>query len=202
MAASYETFEAALGRPIDSVEVARVIAALGGRYEVRTLSQGTGAYDPDYARTVAWDFSSAPRASRFFATNLGVTRRHGCLDDSRPVAGRRLDQRSPRLFQAARRHSLVLQTVERGRRVALRPCHREARGRVPARPLCAAGALGRRYKFPLTPRQVETLQADLLTYREVWEGLLRICQSRRFFDDPSTLPADAQALINARCGRD
>jgi len=57
------------------------------------------------------------------------------------------------------------------------------------------------YKFPLTPRQAERLQADPLLYREVWDGLVRICQSRRFFDDPTTLPGDAQAVLNARCGR-
>ena len=199
MAASYETFAAALGRPIDSVEVTRVIAALGGSYEVRALSQGTSAYDPDFARTVAWNFSSAPPASRISATNLGVrddtvvwmTLAPSLVDGSisdRPVSFKLRDDTHWFFRPWGDEWHYAPVIVKRGDAYLLDLY-------VPQRNWDG------RYKFPLTPRQVENLQADLLTYREVREGLLRICRSRRFFDDPSTLPADAQSLINARCGR-
>ncbi|MDQ2586635.1 hypothetical protein [Saccharothrix yanglingensis] len=71
-AAPYETFANALGKPVDSVEVQVVVDALGGAYEVRALEPSAARYDPDVARTAAWDFPAAPPANGRVATHLGV----------------------------------------------------------------------------------------------------------------------------------
>lgn len=200
MAVPYETFEAALGRPVDSAEVRRVIDALGGSYVVRPITQNTAGYDPDLSRTVAWDFPSAPRANRSVATHLGVR------DDT--VVWMTL---APSLVDGSISDQAVSFMARDDTNEIFRPSGDEwhwapaivKRGDVYLLDLdVPQGHWDGNYKFPLTPRQAEKLRTDLLTYREVWGKLVRICQSQPFFDDPATLPARAQSVINARCGRD
>ncbi|MGB3437375.1 MAG: hypothetical protein WBA97_01375 [Actinophytocola sp.] len=199
-ATPYETFANALGKPIDSVEAQTVIDALGGVWEVRHLEPSAARYDPDTARTVAWDFPSAPPANNYTATHLGIrddtivwlTLSPALVDGSisdRAVAFR-LPNVDEEIFRPQGRDwNWAPAIVRRGAAYLLNLD-------------VGQGHWDGSYKFPLTPRQAESLQADSLLYREVWERLVRICQSRRFFDDPATLPDDAQAVINARCGRD
>ncbi|GAA1295413.1 hypothetical protein [Saccharothrix xinjiangensis] len=194
-----ETFTTALGKPVDSAEARTVIDVLGGAHEIRPLKPSVARYDPDTARTVAWDFPSAPPANRWTATHLGVQ------DDT---------------IVWITLASALVDGVTGDRAVFLRLSDDDEEVFRPQGPdwNWAPGIIRRgtahlldldvgqghwdgNYKFPLTPRQAENLQADLLLYREVWDGLVRICQSRRFFDDPTTLPGDAQAVIDARCGR-
>ncbi|MEU4804979.1 hypothetical protein [Actinosynnema sp. NPDC023587] len=198
-AAPQETFANALGRPVDSAEARVVIDALGGVHEVRLLPHSTSRYDPDLARTVAWDFPSAPPANRWTATHIGVR------DDT--VVWITV---SAALVDGVAGDRGVFLRLPEGDEEIFRP-RGEDWNRAPA--IVRRGAaylldldVGQghwdgNYKFPLTPRQARSVRADPLLYREVWDGLVRICQSRRFFDNPATLPDDAQAVIDARCGR-
>ena len=192
-------FESAVDRPVTSPEVQAVIAALGGRYEVHPVAKGPARYDPDLDRTVTWDFPDAPPANRWNPTQLWVR------DDT--VVSLNL---APELVGRSGPWSVVLRADDDTRGV-YRPQGAEwnwapgivqRRGRFLLDLDVGQGHWDGNYKFPLTPRQVERLQEDLRLYREVWDGLVRICQGRRFFDDPATLPGDAQALIDARCGQD
>ena len=196
--ASQAFFASAVDRPVDSPEVQAVIAALGDRYEVRPLPQGTASYDPDLERTVTWDFPDAPPANRWAPTQLGVR------DDT--VVWLNL---APELVGKSGPRSVVLRADDDTRGI-FRPWGEEwnwapeiirRRGRYLLHLNVPRGHWDGVYKFPLTARQAERLQEDLLLYREVWDGLVRICQGRRFLDDPATLPGDAQSLIDARCGR-
>ena len=194
---SHETFANALGKPVDSAEARTVIDVLGGDHEVRLLEPTVSRYDPDTARTVAWDFPSAPPANRYVATHMGV--RDGTIV---------WITASPALVGGALVDRAVYFRLPDDERV-FRP---QGAGWDRAPAIVRRGAaylldldIGQghwdgNYKFPLTPRQAESLQADPLLYRQVWDGLVRICQSRRFFDDPATLPGDAQDVIDARCG--
>ncbi|CCH32270.1 hypothetical protein ABZ816_34075 [Actinosynnema sp. NPDC047251] len=199
LAAPRETFANALGRPVDSVEARTVIDVLGGTYEVRPIGRSTARYDPDRVCTVAWDFPSAPPANRWTATHLGVR------DDT--IVWITL---SSTLVEGVRGDQGVFLRLSDDDEQIFRPQGSDWNW-APAIVRRGAGYLldldvgqghwDGNYKFPLTPRQAASLEADPLLYREVWNGLVRICQSRRFFDDPTTLPADAQAVIDARCGR-
>lgn len=199
-AAPYETFANALGKPIDSAETRLVIDALGGIYEVRPWKGAVSRYDPDAARTVSWEFTSAPPTAWGGAAKLSVR------DDT--VVSMAL---SPDLVEGAISNQVVFFSVPNEDVEIFRPRGSDwnwapaitQRGTTFLLDLdVAQGHWDGNYKFPLTPRQAESLRAEPLLYREVWDGLVRICQSRRFFDDPQTLPGDAQSLINARCGRD
>lgn len=193
----YATFAAALGRPVDSAEVRRVVAALGGTYDVRPMRPTAARYDPDVARTVAWDFAEAPPANHYAATHLGV--RDGT------VVWLTL---APELVAGAASGRAVSLRLPDEDEVVFRPQGREwswAPQIIRRRTAylldldVGQGHWDGSYKFPLTPQQAADLQADPLLYREVWDGLVRICQSARFLDDPATLPASAQSLIDARC---
>lgn len=195
-----ETFENALGKPVDSAEARTVIDLLGGDHEVRHLVPTAVRYDPDTARTVAWDFPSVPPANRYAATHLGVrddtivwltlspTLVTGAISD-RPVFLREPDVDEV-IFRAQGPEWNWAPAIVRRGSAYLFDLH------------VGQGHWDGDYKFPLTARQAENLAADPIRYRAVWDGLVRICQSRRFLDDPATLPADAQAFIDARCGRD
>jgi hypothetical protein len=194
----YETFANALGTPVDSAEAQTVIDVLGGDHEVRRLEPSAARYDPDTARTVAWDFPAAPPANRYVATHIGV--RDGMVVWITV---------SPLLVDGALSDRAVFFRLPDRDEAIFRPQGAEwnwapgivRRGTAYLLDLdVGQGHWDGNYKFPLTPRQAESLQEDLLLYRQVWEGLVRICQSRRFLDDPATLPGDAQALIDARCG--
>lgn len=197
--APYETFANALGGRVDSVEVQRVIDALGGAYTVRALQPSAARHDPDTARTVAWDFPSAPPANSWAATHLGVR------DDT--VVWLTI---SPALVEGTISNQAVSFRLPDGDKEIFRPVGSDwswapaiiRRGEVYLLSLdVGQGHWDGNYKFSLTERQAEALQADPLLCREVWDGLVRICQSGRFLGDPTTLPGDAQALIDARCGR-
>ncbi|MEV0646348.1 hypothetical protein AB0I28_13890 [Phytomonospora sp. NPDC050363] len=197
--APYETFANALGKPVDGVEARKVIDALGGVHRVRALRQTVSRYDPDEARTVAWDFPSAPPAHRDVPTHIGVRDGRivwmtlppslvdGVISDR--AASFRLPEDDEEVFRP------------RGADWSWAPAIIRRAGVYLLDLDVMQGHWDGNYKFPLTPRQAESLRTDPLLYREVWDRLVRICQSRRFFDDPATLPADAHSHINARCGR-
>ncbi|TWJ15449.1 hypothetical protein LX16_1159 [Stackebrandtia albiflava] len=199
-AVPYETFAEALGKPVDAVEVRKVIAALGGGYEVRPIEYTAARYDPDVARTLAWDFPAAPPANGYVATHLGVR------DDT--VVWMTL---APALVEGVNGDRAVSLRLPDDDEPVFRPQGPEwnwapgiiRRGTAYLLDLdVGQGHWDGNYRFPLTPRQAEQLQADLLLYRQLWDGLVRVCQSARFLEDPSTLPGDAQSVIDARCGRD
>ncbi|GAA3463511.1 hypothetical protein ACFFSW_00235 [Saccharothrix longispora] len=198
-AVPHETFANALGQPVDSAEVRAVIDALGGAYEVRALEPSAARYDPDVARTAAWDFPAAPPANGRVATHVGVR------DDT--VVWITL---SSVLVDGVTSDQAVFLRLPHGDEEVFRPRGSDwnwapaivRRGTAYLLDLdVGQGHWDGNYKFPLTPRQAEDLRADPLLYREVWDALVRICQSGRFLDDPKTLPDDAQAVIDARCGR-
>lgn len=195
--ARYGTFESALGRPVNSVEVQSVLDVLGP-HEVRQLKASAASYDPEDARTVAWDFPTVPPATRWGATNLGI--RDGTVvwltvarelvngqTNGLPVSFRLTDD-TEELFRPQGAEWNWATAIVRRRGALLLDLD------VPQ------GHWDGSYRFPLTALQAERMQADPLLYREVWEGLVRVCQSARHFDDPATLPDTAQSLINARCG--
>ncbi|REJ07683.1 hypothetical protein DY023_03370 [Microbacterium bovistercoris] len=191
-------FASALGRPIDSAEVQAVLDALGPHVE-RPIGISVARYDPEIARTVAWDFPAVPRIWPSMATNLGV--RDGAVVWL-TVAGELVeDAREPRVsFRVPDGIEQIFRP--QGAEWNWAPAIIRRRGDLLLDLDVGQGHWDGSYRFPLTPRQSGRLQADPLLYREVWEGLVRICQGRAFFDDPSTLPGSAQSLIDARCGRD
>ncbi|MFC4140441.1 MULTISPECIES: hypothetical protein [unclassified Microbacterium] len=193
-----QLFASALGRPIDSAEVQSVLDMLGPHVE-RPLGISTARYDPDSARTVAWDFPAAPRLWPSMATNLGV--RDGAVVWL-TVAGELVDGATePRVsFRMPDDSEQIFRP--QGPEWNWAPAIIRRRGDFLLDLDVGQGHWDGEYLFPLTPWQAERLQSDPLLYREVWEGLVRICQGRAFFDDPSTLPGSAQSLIDARCGRD
>lgn len=193
-------FERALGRPIESAEVQAVVAALGGIYEERRIDRGIVEYDPDLARTVAWDFPEAPRANRYAASNLGV--RDGV------VVWITL---APQLVGGEAGDRTVSFELPSEDRDVYKPWGDQwnwaptiiRRGESFLLDLAVSQGHGEgSYRFPLTPAQAHRLQADERLYRQVWDGLVRLCQTRRFLDDPSTLPADAQSFLGTVCGSD
>ncbi|MFB9311497.1 hypothetical protein [Nocardioides plantarum] len=196
--APLEVFEEALGKPTSHPAVAAVMKALGGVYEVGDyLSRTRHDYDPDIARSVRWEFTRVP-AANYYPTHLRVldgvvvsmSLHGGLVAGSHPKAvtlvlpveeelvwlGHEVTDGSwpPRVVRRGQQHLLDL-TVPQG--------HWDAR-----------------YRFPLTPTQVEALRASRETWQWLWDALIRICQSRRFLDDPATLPGDAQRTIDRFCG--
>lgn len=194
------TFANAIGTPVGGAAARTVIELLGGVHEVRGIEPSAARYDADTAGAVAWDFPSVPPANRYTATHIGVK------DET--VVWLTL---SPALVDGALADRAVFLHCSDGDEVVFRPGGAEWNW-APAIIRRGAGFLlhldvgqghwDGTYKFRLTPRQAELLRADPGLYRRVWDDLVRICQSRRFLDDPATLPADAQAVIDTRCGRD
>ena len=196
--APLQFFEEALGKPTDHPAVAAVVRALGGAYEVGDyLGRTRHDYDPDIARALRWEFTRVP-AANYYPTHLRV------LDDV--VVAMTLHE-SLVAGSHQKAVTLVLPVAEEvvwighGVTDGSWPPTVVRRGQQHLLDLTVPqGHWDARYRFPLTQAQVEAMQASRDTWQQLWDALVRICQSRRFLDDPSTLPEDAQRTIDRICG--
>lgn len=196
--ARYDVFASALGRSVESAEVQAVLEMLGP-HAVRRHQPSVARYDPDGVRTVTWDFPTAPPATRWDATNLGirddtvvwlmVARELVNGQTSGQPVWFRLPDDAEELFRS------------QGDEWNWAPAIVRRRGELLLDLDVPQGHWDGSYRFPLTALQAERMQADALLYREVWEGLVRVCRRARLVDDPTMLPAAAQSLIDARCGQ-
>lgn len=194
-------WEAAAGKSVTSPEVLAVIEQLGGKYELHEYEPSTTRFDPDIAESVRWEFPDAPKAN-VYASHLRV--QHNACTQLVLSPALVADEKIPRrwggtLIGAAEPDIQVFspygpewhwapQITRRGDQYLLNLD-------VPQ------GHWDGNYKFRLTDRQAQSLQDDLVTYRKLWDALVGIAHSRRFFNDPGTIRRDAQARIDDLLGR-
>ena len=192
-----EFFEAALGKPTSDKAVIAVVEQLGGVYVIGDYASRTRHdYDPDVARSRRWEFTQAPDAN-FGPTHLreldGVVVAMSL--NAALVSGGFTT--AVTLELPVVEESVLMHEVTDGSW----PPSVNRRGDQYLLDLWVPfGHWEGRYRFPLTPDQVEIL-TDRWVWQQVWDALVEICQSRRFFDDPSTLPGDAQLTIDRICRR-
>lgn len=191
-------FAAALGKPTSDPAALAVVAALGGDYRVGDYTDRfRHDYDPEIARSERWEFTRVPEANAY-PSHLRV------LDGM--VAAIVL---SPSLVSGTHTGAVTL-TLPAEEEVGVLAHEVRDRGWPPVVVRrgrqhlfvlwVPQGHWEGRYRFPLTEDQVELLSSRPV-WQELWDALYALCQSRRFLDDPTTLPGDAQRLIDRICGR-
>lgn len=174
-----------------------MVDALGGVYDVGDYTdRNTFDYDPDIARSQRWEFPRVPQAN-FYPTHVRVLEGVVVAMTLSPALVTGSHKNPVTLALPAEVEEAVLwyevsdgswppSVVRRGDQLQLLLW-------VPQ------GHWEGKYRFPLTPGQVEALSSRPV-WQQLWDALFEICQSRDTFDDPATLPGRAQQAIDRICG--